>query len=212
MTIIMLRRRTTEILLFFLLTLVEVQCFFVVSHTRTTTSSRTHDHDHDLSSSSITYPNGNFWRRTNRGSQLWMTTDSPRMGELTIPEQKVYEIMKNVHDSKYKFRVVVVGKGAILEATSVLGPKLSVSQSPSSGANLLTLASADQSFEYHLQLSQVSKMVLLRKETPSKVMRIIRILNDQGESMSSLILADESDAAVKWFTELGETYGTDIQL
>lgn len=77
---------------------------------------------------------------------------------------------------------------------------------------MLTLASTDQSFEFHLQLSQVSKMVLISKDTPSKVMRIIRILNDQGESMTSLILASDSKEATKWFETLGDNYGTEIQL
>jgi putative heme iron utilization protein len=134
------------------------------------------------------------------------------MGELTAPEQQVFDIMDTIHDSGYHFRMVVVGKGAILETTAALGPVLKVTQSPSTGANLLTLANEDQSFEFHLQLSEVSKIVLLEKPTPSKTLRIVRILNAAGESMSSLILADESEAAVTWYEGLIAKYGKEIQM
>jgi putative heme iron utilization protein len=135
------------------------------------------------------------------------------MGELTAPEQQVFDIMDTIHDSGYHFRMVVVVKGDILETTAALGPVLKVTQSPSTGANLLTLANEDQSFEFHLQLSEVSKIVLLEKPTPSKTLRIVRILNAAGESMSSLILADESQEAVTWFEQgLIATFGTEIQL
>jgi hypothetical protein len=58
--------------------------------------------------------------------------------------------------------MVVVGKGAILETVSALGPVLKVTQRSSTGTNMLTLVT-DQTFEFHLQLAQVSKMVLLEK-------------------------------------------------
>jgi hypothetical protein len=140
------------------------------------------------------------------------TTDARRMGELTEPEQQVFDIMEAIHDSGYLFRMVVVGKGAILETTAALGPVLKVTQSPSTGTNMLTLANTDQTFEFHLQLAEVSKMVLLEKVTPAKTLRIVRILNAAGESMSSLILADESEAAVTWYEGLIAKYGKEIQL
>jgi hypothetical protein len=145
-------------------------------------------------------------------TQLCTTVDARRMGELTEPEQQVFDIMDTIHDSGYLFRMVVVGKGAILETVSALGPVLKVTQSPSTGTNMLTLANTDQTFEFHLQLAQVSKMVLLEKVTPAKTLRIVRILNADGESMSSLILADESEAAVKWYEGLIAKYGKEIQL
>lgn len=95
-----------------------------------------------------------------------------RMGELTKPEQKVFDIMEAIHNSKYLFRVVVVGKGAILETTTELGPVMKVTQSPSTGANLMTFASKDQSTEFHLQLSNVYKIVITENETPAKVLRM----------------------------------------
>ncbi|GKY92688.1 hypothetical protein MPSEU_000259400 [Mayamaea pseudoterrestris] len=135
-----------------------------------------------------------------------------RMGELNEPEQKVFDLMKELHDSNYKFRIVVVGNGAILETVSPLGPVTKVLQSASTGTNLLTLANEDQSFEFHLQLSQVSKMVLTSKETPKRVMQSVRLLNANGVSMCSLILADESDAAIDWYMKLQDSYGTEVQL
>lgn len=56
------------------------------------------------------------------------------MGELTKPEQIIYDVLQEVAESGYSFRVVVVGKGAILESTvPSLGPVLKVTQSPSTG-------------------------------------------------------------------------------
>lgn len=144
--------------------------------------------------------------------QLFTTVDARRMGELTEPEQQVFDIMDTIHESGYLFRMVVVGKGAILETTAALGPVLKVTQSPSTGTNMLTLANQDQTFEFHLQLAEVSKMVLLENKTPAKTLRIVRILNAAGESMSSLILADESEEAVAWFGGLIAKYGTEIQM
>lgn len=77
---------------------------------------------------------------------------------------------------------------------------------------MLTMASADQTFEFHVHLEQVSKLVLIEKETPAKTLRIIRLLNDVGESMSSLILADSSKEAQTWYHDLVEKRGHEIQL
>jgi len=162
-------------------------------------------------------------------SSAGLATQHRRMGEMTPPEEVAYNVLGEVRDSGYGFRVVVVGRGgsAILEATCPrLGPLLSVSQSPSSGRNMLTLASEDKSFEFHLQLSDVAKMVFVTKEVPSsegkdhkRVMRILRILNASGDPMASLILQaatgdgdGREDGAVKWFEGMIEKHGSDIQL
>jgi len=73
--------------------------------------------------------------RTQQPQQLFMTanTEKRRMGDLTTPEQTVYDMMHELSESGYKFRLVVVGKGAILETTSPLGPVSRVTQSPSTG-------------------------------------------------------------------------------
>jgi len=153
-------------------------------------------------------------------SRLYTTTSTGpddmmerrRMGELTQPEQKVYDLMQAIHDSKISFRVVVVGKGAILETTSELGPVMRLTQSPSTGSNLITFASEDQSFEFHLQLANVYKIVLTKKETPMKILRIVRFLIANGETMCSLILADESEEAVKWYEYMIAKFGDELQL
>jgi hypothetical protein len=153
-------------------------------------------------------------QRNGHRQKIFMTT-TPRMGELTLPEQKVFDIMSELHRSKYPFRAVLVGgRGAILESTHLLGPSLSVTQSPSTGANLLTLASADKTFELHIQLSAVSKVVLTTKTNmpEHKTLRIVRLLNATGDSICSLILAASEDEAVAWFNKLVEQFGHDIQL
>jgi hypothetical protein len=117
----------------------------------------------------------------------------PRMGELTPPEATVYQLLHELHDGGFAFRVVVVGKGSIAEFTvPCLGPKLSIAQSPSSGANLLTLA---------------------------KTLRIVRLVNATGDSISSLILVPDhpghskkEEEAIQWFHGLVEKYGSEIQL
>jgi hypothetical protein len=141
-------------------------------------------------------------------------SSSRRMGELTLPEQKTFDVMQALHDAKFNFRIVVVGNGAILESTSPLGPTMKVSQSPKTGKNLMTLASQDQSLEFHLQLADVSKIVLVQRETPKRTMRLVRFLEaEHGNSMCSLILADDSSAAQKWFDDdLIGKFGTEIQL
>lgn len=80
------------------------------------------------------------------------------------------------------------------------------------GANMLTVTSNDQTFEYHLQLSQASKIVFTERETPSKTFRIIRLLNAQGEALSSFILVDATETAIAWFRELIASRGSEIQL
>jgi hypothetical protein len=64
------------------------------------------------------------------------TKDRRRMGELTVHEQTVFDMLNDVSKSGYAFRVVVVGRqgGAILESTvNCLGPIARITQSPSKG-------------------------------------------------------------------------------
>ena len=65
---------------------------------------------------------------------------------LSPPEQKVYNVLQEMHNSQYPFRLVVVGNGAILETTSVLGPTMKVGTSPRTGEPLVTLASSAKYF------------------------------------------------------------------
>jgi hypothetical protein len=134
---------------------------------------------------------------------------------LTPPEEKVYEVLKEIHESKFSFRVVVVGNGAILESTMILGPTMKVSTSPATGANILTLASEDKSFEFHVETAQVSKIVFTQKESPQKagrIMNISRLLTSDGKAMCSLILADDTDESRDWYEGLISSYGNELQL
>jgi hypothetical protein len=54
---------------------------------------------------------------------------------------------------------------------------------------MLTLVT-DQTFEFRLQLAQVSKDGCWKSD-PAKTLRMVQILNAAGDAMSSLILADE---------------------
>jgi len=150
-------------------------------------------------------------------SHSTMTRPSPShlfttLQDLSEPEQRVYSLVESLHTSGYSFRIVVVGNGAILETTSFLGPVMKLNTSPKSGVTLVTLASQDQSFEFHLQTAKVSKVALTENDAGDKVMRVIRFLNSDGAPMCSLILREESAEAVEWYNELQATYGEDLQL
>lgn len=133
--------------------------------------------------------------------------------DLTEPEQRVYSLMESLHESHFSFRIVVVGNGAILETTSKLGPKMKLNASPKTGKALLTLASEDQSFEFHLSPGDTAKIVLAEQDTGgNKIMRVIRFLSSEGTSMCSLILGEHSPEAVTWYNELRITYGEEMQL
>jgi putative heme iron utilization protein len=79
---------------------------------------------------------------------------------------------------------------------------------------MVTLCNADQSFEYHVKLDQIRKIAFIEKEAPnkSKTLRIVRILNATGESITSLILVDTSDSARVWFNDLIQRHGSEMQL
>lgn len=156
-------------------------------------------------------------RRHSHHRSIWgslkqaATADSDNL-VLTLPEQKVFGILEEIHASKLNFRVVVVGNGAILETTHILGPTLKLSQAPGSGKNLVTFASEDQSFEFHLMIGDVSKIVLTEKQGPKRVMKILRFLNDVGKPICSLILADDSEASMNWYQAMTTKYGGEVQL
>jgi hypothetical protein len=171
-------------------------------------------------------------RRATGGSAtdpaVWPASESRRMGELSESEQIVYNIFQDIHNSKYAFRVIVIGSEsrAILESTTVLGPVRKVTQSPSTGKNLLTLANEDQSFEYHIQLSSISKIELVTKNLPvpsaqsvsgdakssPNQRRLVRLLGADGKGVSTLILADSSGEAKAFFEGLVSKYGEAILL
>jgi putative heme iron utilization protein len=77
---------------------------------------------------------------------------------------------------------------------------------------MATLANADQSFEYHVQLEQICEIAFVEKETPNKTLRIVRLINQEGDSITSLILVDVSDDAQKWFADLIQRHGSMVRL
>ena len=126
---------------------------------------------------------------------------------LTEKEAKVYGFLQDLHESKLSFRIVVVGNGAILESTNTLGMYMALSQSPKSGANLVTFASEDKSFELHLQTAEIAKVALVERETPHRTMRIVRLIKEGGESICSLIVSDDSETTMEWFSTMKSKYG-----
>lgn len=135
--------------------------------------------------------------------------------ELTEKEEQVYQFLEGLKDSGLSFRIVVVGKsgGAILESTHTLGPYMAVSRSPKSGAHLVTFASDDKSFELHVQLQQVQRVALVeRPGAAGRTMRILRLMGDADESICSLIVSQDNEAAAGWFGSLKEKYGDDWQI
>lgn len=133
---------------------------------------------------------------------------------LDSQEEQVFALLKELSDSQLSFRIVVVGNGAILESTNVLGPTLKISQSPATGANLTTFASEDQSFEFHLMIAQVAKVAMVQKPSPAKegtMMRILRFLNADDKSICSLILTEDSKDATEWFQGILSRHGPETK-
>ena len=127
-------------------------------------------------------------------------------------ETKVYDFLKELSDSDLAFRIVVVGNEAILESTNPLGPTFKVGESPKTGASIVTFASEDQSFEFHLMPAQIASAALVDRPRPDgTTMRILRLLNAEGGSVCSLIVADDSSQAESWYDSLTSKYGSDIQ-
>jgi putative heme iron utilization protein len=83
--------------------------------------------------------------------------------------------------------------------------------SPKTGGKLVTLASDDQSFEFHVKVDEVSKIVFVETAKPSddgeKVLRICRFMNKEGGSICSLILNEAGEEAVQWFGGMQKRYG-----
>lgn len=151
-------------------------------------------------------------------SRLYQETDEKGDGDdagMSQPETTVYNILEDMHNSNFPFRLVVVGNGAILETTSSLGPVMKMGKSPRTGENLVTFSSEDKSFEFHVMIAQVSKVVMTQKEgaQAGKVLDIFRFLTADGKPMCSLILSENSDDGKKWFSTMLEKYNNgDVQL
>lgn len=151
------------------------------------------------------------------------TTTCTEIKEMSESAATIDEIISKIHKSNFLFRIVVVGNGAILETTSRLGPIQKSSVSPQTGQRLVTLASQDQSFEFHIKIDQVHQVRFVEKikeervldddgnddgqnSMSNKIMRICRLLNPNGDSICSLILADSGPEAVEWFAHMKECH------
>lgn len=78
------------------------------------------------------------------------------------------------------------------------------SESPKTGERLVTFASSDQEFEFHVKLAQIKEILFVERNG----LNICRLLNDKGESACSLILNDSSDDALEWFQRTKTQYET----
>lgn len=130
------------------------------------------------------------------------TTDSSSQPPINTSAES---ILDEFHQSNLPFRIVVIGNGAILETTSKLGPTSKSSISPKSGERLLTFASEDQSFEFHVKVEQVCKIAFVVSKR-----RVARFLGESGTPICSLILVESSKGAEDWFDGLVERHGNEV--
>ena len=133
-------------------------------------------------------------------------------GEGDTPS-KIDSIIRDLHESEFSFRIVVIGNGAILESTSTLGPHMAESTSPKTGERLVTLASDERSFEFHLKPDTIAKVVFAESKKPDsgKTLRIVRMLREDGGPICSLILADGTEEAVSWYKTMTIRYGYEVR-
>jgi hypothetical protein len=163
---------------------------------------------------------------SSKSTEVEVDFDAYFSDKLTPKEKYVYTMLKELSNSNLLFRIVVVGNGAILESTNLLGSSsMKLNQSPVSGANIVTFASSNnQSFEFHLMIGQIDKVAFIEKDSPinkGKTMRIIRFINDESgtsKSICSLILAtsaadgvddDDDTIANDWFKIMISKYGSE---
>jgi hypothetical protein len=136
------------------------------------------------------------------------------------PPSSVFDnIISDLHSSAYPFRIIVISNGAILETTSTLGEgtSLKTSKSPKTGEQIVTFASPDKSFEFHLKVDQISKVSFhkVQRGEEGKVMRICRMMDRTGSLATSLILQavnDDDHLPVLWFDGMIQRYGETVEL
>ena len=102
-----------------------------------------------------------------------------------------------------------------MESTQALGPVMKTSTSQKTGDQLTTFASLDSSFEFHVNLDKINTISFVESSRPmpdggEKVLRICRMMNHEGKSACSLILADGSDDSMKWFDEMRKKHGEEL--
>ena len=109
-------------------------------------------------------------------------------------------------------RFVVVGNGAILEA---IGEFTELRQNDN---GLATVSNDDNSFECHIRMGEVKKAAFVKKEKPDgKTMHITRLMDADGKSLLSAILAGEDGGevdpgAIKFWENLRDRFGDEFAL
>ena len=101
-----------------------------------------------------------------------------------------------------------------MESTNILGPHKNTIVSPKTGEKLVTLASEDKTFEFHLKPDQVSKIDFVERTKSNQngeeeVLRICRLMNCEDASICSLIMGDSSPDAASWFMDMSKKYHGD---
>ena len=143
-----------------------------------------------------------------------------------VSQEKHYDgtlldaIVNDLHSSGYSFRFIVIANGAILESThSFDKTSIRTSKSPKTGENIVTLATHDKSFEFHLKVDQISKVSFHKvQRQEGNVMRICRMIDQAGSPAASLILQDANENNTKdggpelWFDEIIQRYGETVEL
>ena len=152
---------------------------------------------------------------TGARNKVRLAAEAEGREESTTPApSKIDSIIRDLHDSSLRFRIVVIGNGAILESTSTLGPHMAESTSPKTGERLVTLASDDRSFEFHLKPDAIARVVFAEVNKPDsggKTLRIVRMLSEDDGPICSLILADGGDEAVSWYKDMTIRYGYEVR-
>lgn len=129
----------------------------------------------------------------------------------------VDKIVKDLHSSGFSFRIIVLSNGSILETAVALdGTTIGASLSPKTGEPIITIASTDKSFEFHLKANQISRVTFnkMQRGEIGKVMRVCRFIDRDGSPSASLILQPDKgdDQPILWFDEMIKRYGEEVLL
>lgn len=92
-----------------------------------------------------------------------------------------------------------------MESTHTLGglhTTMTSSVSPKTGEPIITFASPDKSFEFHVKINEIQAIQFIEKQS----MKICRLLNSNDVSVCSLILKDDSLEASSWFMDMKSKY------
>jgi len=108
-------------------------------------------------------------------------------------------------------RFVVVGPGAILEAVGAF-------EDLRTNDKGLATVSTDTGFECHIRLAEVKKAAFATKDSGGKVLHIVRLLGEEGQSLLSAILSPETpgeevdEGAIEYWSKLRDRFGEQLEL